>query len=259
MVIRVEREVCHFFTQFAKNTRTGIQNCQILRVYALLLGSPKKHCPAKRLAPAGWRNKLPWMENSFLEESPLSCLRPETRHFPSEVQETILDCSHKSSSSPMFPHNGVLMAREAVVGLVSRTLMTSHTSFSARCLWRLWVHATCPGWSQLHNREQNSFIFKSLFNIQSTFEFLVQPLTCVPALCLACSSLFHYWVAHEVWYMTELKPKWISRFLCGTTVSWPVLSRMATIRSSVFGTLNVSRVYKYSPNPVYILILASFL
>lgn len=123
-----------FHTICQKHTHRHSELCQILRVYALLLGSPKKHCPAKRLAPAGWRNKLPWMENSFLEESPLSCLRPETRHFPSEVQETILDCSHKSSSSPMLPHNGVLMAREAVVGLVSRTLMTLHTSFSARCL-----------------------------------------------------------------------------------------------------------------------------
>lgn len=100
---------------------------QFLRVYALLLGSPKKHCPAKRLAPVGWRNKLPWMENSFLEESPLSCLRPETRHFPSEVKESILDCSHKSSFSPT----------EAVVGLVTRTLMTLYPSSKTRCLWRL--------------------------------------------------------------------------------------------------------------------------
>lgn len=56
---------------------------------------PKQLCPAKRLTPAGRRNKLPWVEESFLEESLLSCLRPETRHFPSEVQETISDRSHK--------------------------------------------------------------------------------------------------------------------------------------------------------------------
>lgn len=61
---------------------------------------PKQLRPAKRLAPAGRRNKLPWMEESFLEESLLSGLRPETRHFPSEVQETILDRSHKF----LLPH-----------------------------------------------------------------------------------------------------------------------------------------------------------
>lgn len=56
---------------------------------------PKQLRPAKRLAPAGRRNKLPWMEESFLEESLLSCLGPETRHFPSEVQETILARARK--------------------------------------------------------------------------------------------------------------------------------------------------------------------
>lgn len=148
---------------------------QILRVDALLLGCPKKHCPAKRLVPSGWRNKLPWMENSFLQESPLSCLRPETRHFPSEVQETIFDRSHKSSSSPMPPHNSMLITREAVVGLVTRTLMTLYTSSSTRCLWRLKIHAACPGWLQLHKGEHNSLycIFKPLFHVQETFEFLV--------------------------------------------------------------------------------------
>lgn len=139
--------------------------CQILRVYALLLGSPKKHCPAKRLAPAGWRNKLPWMENSFLEESLLSCPRPETRPFPSEVQETVFDCSLKSSSSPTLPHNSVLIAREVVVGLVTRTLTTLSTSSSTRCLLRLRIHAG----SQPPNGTRTASIFKSLFNAQLTF------------------------------------------------------------------------------------------
>lgn len=88
----------------------GLPNSQTLCFAAWC---SKQHCAAKRLAPAGWRNKLPWMEKSFLEES-LTCLRPETRHFPSEVQETILDCSHKSKSSPMLPHNSLLIAKEAV-------------------------------------------------------------------------------------------------------------------------------------------------
>lgn len=88
-----------FFLEFAGNTCTGIQTFRSLpdsQSLCFTARCPKQLRPANRLAPAGRRNKLLWMEESFLEESPLSCLRPETRHFPSEVQETILDRSHKS-------------------------------------------------------------------------------------------------------------------------------------------------------------------
>lgn len=84
------------------NTRTGNQSSAKVSGFMLCCLDPLKNIFLPRdWHRQGWRNKLPWMENSFLEESPLSCLKPETRQFPSEVQKTVLDCSHKSSS---FPH-----------------------------------------------------------------------------------------------------------------------------------------------------------
>lgn len=84
-----------FFFFFSYNLPRTFRSLPDSQSLCFTAQCPKQLRPAKRLAPAGRRNKLPWMEESFLEESLLSCLRPETRHFPSEVQETILDRSLK--------------------------------------------------------------------------------------------------------------------------------------------------------------------
>lgn len=63
----------------------------------------------------------------------------------------------------------------------------------------------------------------------------------------------------DTWQISNILLKQCPNSSVDLTVSQAVLSRKATINISVFGTLNISRGYKYSTNLFYILLLMSFL
>lgn len=178
---------------------------------------PKQLHPAKRLAPAGRRNKLPWMEESFLEESLLSCLGPETRHFPSEVQETILDRSRKF----FLPHAST---QQHANGQRSYCLIGHQDCNDFRLEFPISSCSLpstldgCLSFRLLQFIPNFTIVMNRTASNTDDLIHLYHSLTCDLPLRRAFSSLPVKCADSEVWYMTELQRSTRSaQLFCGVT------------------------------------------